>query len=236
MANGMEMGEVLPYRPGRTVLLALDPSMTSTGFAVFRGTKLIKAGHFPTSSDDAEPMRVWTVFEEVSLLIEECGIEQVAMEQFTAFYTSSRKAKQVANGSVGPVAQSVAAGSRSGRHDRARPNPRSMFLLKAAQTAAQAAVLAAGLPLVLYKVSEWKGGKRVSKKAIIERAQQIYGVKTRNDNVCDAIMIGHHHVYHGRLIPGRAVSVTAERRARVLSPFAERASNAADASDQQEVA
>src|SRR5690606_3432896 len=135
--------------------------------------------------------------------------DHVAIEEFTAFYRSKRRASDAAEMLPADLLAKVNGEGvrRRGRHDRESIDPRAMYLLKAAQTATQMAALVTGRPLFLYKVSEWKGGQSVGKEAIIQRAQLLYKVKTRDHNITDAIMIAHHHVTHGRFIAGRAFTV-----------------------------
>lgn len=205
------------YRHGQTTVLGLDPSMTSTGYAVIRGDELVGAGKIQTSPDDSEPFRVWVVFSEVLEVIREFDVDHAAIEQFTAFY---RNGYGSSSSDADTVQEAVANARGNSSHNRSRVNPRSMFLMKAAQTATQTAVLVGGCRTFLYKVAEWKGGQRVSKEAIRDRAQMIYGVPTKDHNITDAVMIAHHHIHTGRLNPNRGLELTAEQLERAQNLFA----------------
>lgn len=173
-------------------VLAIDPSVTATGYAVLSDGELKGAGKIETSSDETEPYRLWVIYSELASLIEEFNVDHVAVEAFTAFYVSRKSKSSSGDSQQSPMDQLQT--KRKGRHDRAVPNPRSMFLMKGAQTAAQFAALHQSVPLYLYSVADWKGGPSVSKEAIMKKAQTIYNVQTRNHNITDAIMIGHHHL------------------------------------------
>ncbi|HEX7071399.1 MAG TPA: crossover junction endodeoxyribonuclease RuvC [Rhodothermales bacterium] len=204
------------YYHGTTVVLGVDPSMTATGYGVLRGDRLLGAGRISTPSKMPEPERLWIILSEVLALIQEFGAQHVAVESFTQFYTSGRNAPPDPTTAFIAALAGNACVARRGRHDRDRVDPRAMFLMKSAQTAVQIAALAAGVPLFLYKVSEWKGGQRVSKERARQQARLIYGVNARDDNICDGIMIAHHHAHTGRLRPERGVYVPAQERALAL--------------------
>lgn len=173
-------------------VLSIDPSIATTGYAVLSGDQLLGAGKIETSADKSESYRLWVLYSELVELVEEFQVEHVALEEFTAFYVSrSRQKNQQADGQSPMEALQQ---KRKGRHDRAVPNPRSMFLMKGAQTAAQFAALQTRTQLYLYPVAEWKGGPRVGKEAIRKKAQSLYGIQTRDHNITDAVMIGHHHL------------------------------------------
>jgi hypothetical protein len=200
------------FSPGETVVLGVDPSMTSTGYGVIQGGRLLDAGTIRTSARQAEPERYWLIFSELVSIIEEFSVHHVAVEEFRAFYTNKRRAAQLAAGE-GAYQEGD---ERQGRHDRAQVKARDMFLMKTAQVAAQAAALATGCPLYLYPVQKWKGGPRVSKDAIIERAQLIYNVPVRDNDICDAVMIAHHHISSGRFFLDRGVVIPESGRNSVL--------------------
>lgn len=200
------------FVPGETATLGLDPSMTSTGYAVLRGETLIGAGKIQTKAHQPEPERIWIIFSEVLHLIREFQVSHVAIEEFTAFYRNRRPVGGDSNQMPASVLTALrqTEKKRRGQHDRDVVSPRAMYLLKAAQTATQMAALIAGCDLFLYKVNEWKGGQKVSKEFTIERAQLLYRVKTRDHNITDAIMIAHHHVHRGRFNPNGSFSLSRE--------------------------
>lgn len=77
-------------------------------------------------------------------------------------------------------------------------NPHAMFLLKAAQSVCQLAVMEAGVPLRRYAPKVWKP-KGDDKKATIALMQAKYGIVTENDNACDAVAIADYHLRVGRI-------------------------------------
>lgn len=210
----------LDFKPGHTTTLGLDPSMTSTGYAVIRGGNLVAAGKIVTKPSQPEPERLLVIFSEVVSLIREHDVDHVAIEEFAAFYRNRSRSVDPAVLASVPALTAVATGRRRrGKHDRDSIDPRSMFLMKAAQTVTQVAALLAGCSVFLYKVPEWKGGQKVSKEVIIERARLLYGVTTRDNNVTDAIMIAHHHITHGRLRLDRGYTASVSDLADVLKLF-----------------
>jgi Holliday junction resolvasome RuvABC endonuclease subunit len=208
------------YRHGVTNVLGVDPAMTVTGYAILRGDQLVDAGKISTSARDSEPVRLWILFHELTALIREFHVDQMSVEEFVAFYRSSRK-RDGGQGEL-PGLPGAAGGARRGKHDRESANPRSMFMMKGAQTVTQLSALVTGTPLSLYPVAEWKGGNRVSKEAIRARAQLLYRVPTQDHNITDAVMIAHHHVHHGRLIPDRQVSIPEEQLDRWMATLGAR--------------
>ena len=171
-------------------VLGLDPSIANTGYAVLRGDRVLSAGTIRTKADLDEPARLWIIFQEVVRLVRDFGVDEIAVERFRHFFTTSDL-----NGDA--VASSMGKG---GRHVRSKVNPRSMFLLQAAQTACVMACLSTHVPVSLYRVGEWKGGN-VTKEGTKELVSIIYGLDIANDNVTDAIMIARHHGL-SRTLPG----------------------------------
>lgn len=204
----------VPYIHGETVVLGLDPSIAKTGYALLCGDRVLEAGKISTPASILEPLRLWMLFSEVLRLICEYRVGHIAIEQFQAFYRSKRS---VVDEASFPTALSFAPRKRRGRHDRAEANPRSMFLMKAAQTATQLAGLLANVPVFLYPVKEWKGGSRVSKEEILDRVATYYNLKIRNTDAADAIWIAHHHIHYGRLRPGTGMIVSAQEREEVIN-------------------
>lgn len=189
------------------VTLGVDPSVTSTGYAVMKGERLVAAGCIETSPDAPEPVRIAIILGQVLALVHEHGVTAIAVENFTAFYRSARRSRP--DPSLPPLL-AVRAQVRRGEHDHGQINPASMFLMKAAQTAVLIAAALSHLPLFAYGVAEWKGGPRVSKKQTLHRVRLIYGLDLANDNIADAIMIAHHHRTVGHRDPARGVTVTPE--------------------------
>lgn len=181
--EGVDVGE-------ESVVLGVDPSIANAGYAVLAGARLRAAGCIRTRTDEPDEMRVWTMFSEVLALIREHGVDEVAVEMFEHFYRSPQR-ETAPNDLVARFQGRAPA--RSGRHDRAAVNPKAIYAMQSAATAVHLAALSCGCTLSCYPVREWKGGVRVSKEATRRRAQTLYGVTTRNDNITDAIMIADHH-------------------------------------------
>lgn len=191
------------------VVISIDPGIQTTGFAIYRGAELVEYGKIKTRTSLPEPLRIHAIYKELRDVMARFSVEEAAIEHFIAFYTSEDS--EIVSGPdlsrfPGLVAPKK---KRRFRHDRKKVNPRSMFLLKAAQTAAQLAAIEHGATVYLYTVAEWKGDSRRSKKSIIDAVRLIYGVDVKNDNVADAIMIGNYHMQLGRL-KGKGVLASAQ--------------------------
>lgn len=192
----------MPYsrRIGKdTVSISIDPGIQTTGFGIHRGSKLIEHGKITTSSSQPEPIRVHKIYKELLSIMALHEVEEAAIEHFIAFYTSDDS--EVTSGADLSRFPGLGAPRKKRRfkHDRKKVNPRSMFLLKAAQSAAQLAAMEYGATVYLYTVSDWKGDARRTKESIIKSVKLIYGLDVANDNIADAIMIGNYHVTFGRL-------------------------------------
>lgn len=228
--------ETSPPAPERAMpcIAGLDPSATGTGCAVFRGADLVEAGDIQTSPDTSEPERLWYIFEALTELFRTHQVTEVAAEQFQTFYRSRRPRNAGGGGFSSPLAQLEAQGVRRGRHDHEEVNPSSMFLMKAAQTAAQLAAMQAGCALFLYAPPEWKStvapylgvdhrrAGSIQKPPIRDIANRLYGHRfsspIRSFDICDGIMIAHHHLV--QRASGRAQGFQPSFTAAALPPDA----------------
>jgi Holliday junction resolvasome RuvABC endonuclease subunit len=185
--------------------MGIDPGIGVTGYAIVRGKDLVEAGAIRTRTKDPEPVRYAVLMTQISRLLEKHAVAHVAIEEFETFYQNkpgdppggTQAPLAVRNGGKGNLL-AVALGQSSGgkrryAHDRTEVNPRSMFLLKGAQTIAQVAALQHGASIFLYKVREWKGNAKKGKSEIREEVKRLYKVEIRNHNVADAVMIATHH-------------------------------------------
>jgi Holliday junction resolvasome RuvABC endonuclease subunit len=175
-----------------TRILAIDPSIAQMGFAVMLGGgTLIDAAELTTPTSADESIRLWWLDQAIIRLIQHHGIEHVAVEEFTAFYFTTRGGKT-----------------------RKKVNPKAMYYLKAAQTVVQLAALRMGVPLWRYPVNTWKPQKD-AKTETQAKARALYKPTSDSNNVADAIMIAHHHRLHANLAPQDAITPDALPLAKV---------------------
>lgn len=188
----------------RPIVLGVDPSISKAGYSVVTRDRILDSGVIRTSSELPEPVRVWLLFSEVSKLIAHHEVDEVAIERFRHFFRSSGSQDPP----FGPRAK------RRGQHDRDQVNPRSMFLLQAANTSITLAALTLGRPVFLYLPSEWKGGPRVGKEEVKKRVSMVYKTAVRSDDVADAIMIGNHHIQVRKLPTSEGIRIKPDELSR----------------------
>jgi Holliday junction resolvasome RuvABC endonuclease subunit len=211
LAGRLEPTDPRHVRPGKTVVLGIDPSMTATGYGVLRTDDVVAYGSIKTKPQDPEPHRMGVICAGILGLIRDHGVTHVAMESFEHFYRSgdgfgkpSAHAELLA--AAGLKAETGGSGGRTGRHNPRGPTAKDMFLMKAAQSSAQMASVLAGLPLFLYPVQEWKAaivGRGANKQKALSVLKLLYRIEIRNHDAAEAILIAHHHLLQGRLQPER---------------------------------
>lgn len=199
------------------VILSVDPGIATTGYAVFRGSRLICAGKITTSPRDAEPVRYSILLTELLCIMKEHGVTEVALEHFTAFYRNKESSSSTMPKAVEALMQGKK--KRKYAHDRGTDdlNARDLFIMKGAQSTVQIASLLHGAKLFLYPVKQWKGDARTSKEEIRRRVKLLYNVEIKNHNITDAVMIGDYHLKFGRLIPGQGTTPPAHRASVTVS-------------------
>lgn len=201
------------FRAGQTVTASFDPSMTDTGYAVFRGDTLIGAGHIGTNPSEPEPVRLWQLTRDVLDILQQYQVHHVAIEEFQHIYTNKAKAQ---GSSARAAAADFLAGrghpggppKGAGRHDRGSMDPKALFLMKAAQTTVQVAGMTAGCVVFTYPVRDWKratfNNPSASKQHAVELGMRLYpSLSFKNDNIWEAILIGRHHFREGKFRPER---------------------------------
>lgn len=218
MNSVKNVADLVPYKHGETVVLGIDPAIANTGYAVLCGDSILQAGTISTSSSEPESLRIWAILAEILRVIREFNVGQIAIEEFRAFYRNHplEHGFNASSNLFSPVGD-LSKPKRRGRHDREVVNPRSMFLMKAAQTATQIAGLLANIPIFLYPVREWKGGSRVSKETIAARVATFYKLNVKNKDAVEAIWIAHHHIHYGRLRHGAGIIVPPDEYDEVIS-------------------
>lgn len=170
-------------------VIALDPSLTKTGIAVFKGEKLIEAGHIKPPKEAKNfplPYRLATIADEIchAFLDSESKHFACALE-YPQIYTASK----------------------------AKGDPNKLAMLCALCGAVSSLLIVSGACQVLYyKPAQWAGQvpkfeKGNTKKS--PRAQRIYarlsdkervifdGLKNSDHDAIDAIGIGMHYLGRG---------------------------------------
>lgn len=177
------------------VVLGIDPGVSTTGYGVLSGSKLLHYGKIKTSPKDAEAFRYFQIRERLRSVIREYGVKEVALEHFISFYTSADDGPGGGGTALEQILQKGK--NRRFRHDRTKVNPRDMFLMKGAQTVAMMSAVDEGASLHLYTVAEWKGNARLKKEDIKARVKLIFKTEIGDHNINDAVMIANHHASYG---------------------------------------
>ena len=163
---------------------SFDPGI-SPAVAIWQDGLLVHLELLDTPASMDEPDRLASICEWVDSLHEAWSLEEAAIEHFIAFFGSA----------------STDTNGRRYRHDRGtKRNPRSLFLMKAGQTAVQTSLIRHRIPFSLYPPGAWKPnarGQRQGKAPTQEAVSERYGLKV-NDHLADAVLIGEFHLNTGR--------------------------------------
>jgi len=152
-------------------IISLDPSIVTTGYAIFKGRSLESHGTIRIKRDGEVPERLYRLV---------CAL------------------RDVLDGVKGGVTQAVIENmptityGRSAGNRGKTLNMSALLKLSMATGALTVALMTRGIPVKPIGVMEWKGRQK-GKGVTQEQARLIYGVLV-NDHVADAVMIGHYYI------------------------------------------
>jgi len=152
-------------------LISLDPSIATTGYAIFRGRSLESHGTLRIKRDGEVPERLFRLTEALRDVLDGVngGVTQAVIEDMPT----------------------ITYGRSAGNRGKTL-NMSALLKLSMATGALSVALLTRGIPVKGIGVMQWKGRQR-GKGRTQEQVRLIYGVKV-NDHVADAVMIGHYYL------------------------------------------
>jgi len=83
------------------MILAIDPGLANTGWAVLEEGKLVECGALKTKIADGSAKRLGQIYKEIERLIKKYKVEEVAME--TLYFAKNAKSAIVVSEAIGVI-------------------------------------------------------------------------------------------------------------------------------------